>query len=241
MKDFISALFTESGFQSESPREQIRFYRKTVPEKVEYYLVLFINATELNTFENEALKNIQEIFQEKRKEVRDVHKNTSLIICVEFSSYAQDCVRYQNQMLRIEEDDYSFKKYLLPYTNSAIASLGKQSSLVEFLNKTVSNEELFREFTERIYTNETYFFTVQCFLKLPFLNLKIERGQQFVTIYQLLEQKISTSELAFLNEVLIPFQVDIFQRDQLLHQVLDPNDRTFETFLNSFFENASDT
>lgn len=240
MKELINRLFIECNFHIDSENDNVRFYRKNSSERVEYYLVLFLSKAELENF-NETPTHVQSVFQSKKSEYSDVAKNTSLIICVEFADFVNDCNKYKNKMLRIEEDDYWFKKYVLPFTVSGANSLVQNIPVVQQLNGIVSDVSLFQDFTSQMYRNETYFLAVQFFLKFPFLNLQIDPSQQFVSIPQLLSARISTGELSFLNDVLLPYALETLNRDQLVQQVLDPNDTAFDTFLNSFNANAQDT
>ncbi|MBD1422316.1 ABC-three component system middle component 1 [Sphingobacterium chuzhouense] len=242
MKELIKDIFIECGFVNEESND-VHFYRRNSSERVEYYLLQFISTNQLETFNQEALKKAHELFQEKKKLIKDVGNNTSLIVCVEFSTFLEDCIKYKNQMLAIEEDDYWFKKYLLPYTMSSVDSLRQNSNIIYHLNETVSNNALFEEFTAQIYSNEKYFLAVQFFLKLPFLNLTIDSEQRLDTIEQLLATRISFLEQNFLNEVLLPFPIESFNRDRLLQEILDPNSQSFDSFINSFTreQDASDT
>lgn len=240
MKVLIDSIFVESGFINEES-SNIYFYRKNSTERVEYYLIVFISKEELEKFNQSTLLRVHELFQEKKKLLKDVSNNTSLIICVEFSSFVTDCIKYKNRMLSIEEDDYWFKKYILPYTPNSAESLSESNNIVSYLNSIVSNETLFEEFTTQIFSNEQYFLTIQLFLKLPFLNININSEQKLDTIQQLLSTRISDFEQNFMSEILLSFPFGSFNGDRLREEILNPNNQSFDIFINSFPRNASDT
>jgi len=239
MKQLLRRLFNEFGFYSEETESEQLFFQKQEQGRIEYYLVLFITKSVLADYGPESLTDIHKLFDIKKEGISDIEKNTSLIICVLFDNYASDCQRYKNIMLQIEEDEYWFKKYLLPYTTQAVANFDLEIGITQQLNLVVNNDDNFKQFNEHIHSNESYFFAIQCFLKLPFLNLVIGNDEQFVSIRQMLATKISTDELSFLDNVLINYQVQRLQWEQLLSGVANPHSDVFDEFLQTFSKDAS--
>jgi hypothetical protein len=234
MKELLISIFREFGFFTAETDGEALFFQKESKEKVEYYLVMFLDKKGLEEYTPDTLAGIQQLLLAKKQAASDIDKNTSLLICVEFDNYQQDCPRYKNIMLQIEEDEYSYKKYLLAYTAKALESFRANEPVRDQLNTLVANDDNFRQFSEHIYAQEAYFFAVQTFLKLPFLNLVIGKDKQFVTIGQLLAGKLSTAELQFMNQRLVSYPMEGIRRDQLLAAVVDPRNDAFNDFFNTF-------
>lgn len=237
MKELIIALFQEFGFVTAEADQPVMFFQKHGTEKVEYYLVMFLDKAGLEGYTLESMNAIQQLLLAKKETASDIDKNTSLLICVEFDDYLTDCSRYKNIMLQIEEDEYAYKKYLLPFTAKALEPFSTVKSVFEQLNGLVADERRFSQFSGNIYAEDAYFFAVQTFLKLPFLNLIINRDKQFVTIGELLSRKISVTELSFMNGNLIIYPMENISRDQLLAAVVDPRNDSFTNFFNTFDSN----
>jgi hypothetical protein len=236
MKEILISIFKEFGFFADETSGEALFFQKEGKEKVEYYLVMFLDKKGLEQYNSDSLTYVQQLLLAKKQAAAasDIDKNASLLICVEFDNYQGDCPRYKNMMLQIEEDEYSYKKYLLPYTAKALESFRTTETVKDQLNTLVANEENFQQFSEHIYANEAYFFAVQTFLKLPFLNLVISEDKQFITISQLLAGKLSTAELQFMNQKLVSYPMENIGRDQLLAAVVDPRSDAFNEFFNTF-------
>lgn len=237
MKEIIIALFQEFGFFTAEADQPAMFFQKQGKEKIEYYLVMFLDKVGLEQYTLETLNDIQQLLMSKKEAASDIDKNTSLLICVEFDDYLTDCQRYKNIMLQIEEDEYAYKKYLLPFTAKALDMFSTDNPVFEQLNDLVADDTRFSQFSRNIYAEEAYFFAVQTFLKLPFLNLVISRDKQFVTIEQLLSRKISATELNFMNGNLIVYPMGNISRDQLLADIVDPRNDSFTNFFNTFDSN----
>ncbi|WP_126248005.1 ABC-three component system middle component 1 [Chitinophaga rhizosphaerae] len=237
MENIITQLFIKFGFVTLETDSRIKFFTNSNSDRSEYYLVLFIKKADLSTIDVN-LTEVLTLFESKKALATDVEKNTSLIICVEFENYAEDCVRYKNRLLQLEEDEFFYRKYVIPYTPNALLGLNNQNDIVTSIHQIISDEERFDAFNTQIFANEIYFLAMQLSIKLPFFNLNVARSDDFISISELLSQKISQGEQQFLSSILKAPQLEQNQRDQLLQKVLDPNDTTFDTFINSLIDDA---
>lgn len=241
MKEFITNLFAAFGFVTAETQGSTMFFTRAEGDRSEYYLLLFVKKTDLSDGMDAKFEMVNELFDIKKEVARDIEKNTSLVICVEFDSYREDCARYKNRLLQIEEDEFSYRKYVVPYTLAALSGLNEHENIVHLINQTISDENSFEAFNNQMFSSERYFLAMQLFIKLPFLNLSVSRSGDFVTIAALLSRKISSNEQQFLNNLLETRQPEQNEREQLLQKVLDPHDNSFDALLNSFIDNASST
>ncbi|TDQ79083.1 ABC-three component system middle component 1 [Sphingobacterium yanglingense] len=241
MRQSITTLFSAFGFTNTQTDSEVMFFTRTEEDRAEYYLVLIINKTGLVSEIEQKFEIVNALFDNKKRESRDIEKNTSLIIFVEFESYREDCPKYKNRLLQIEENEYFYRKYVIPYTPIALSNFTAEDNFVNSIEQTISNEKNFDAFNSDMFENEPYFFAMQLYIKLPFLNLNINRSENFFTIAAMLSEKIGTNEQLFLARVLDTPQLEQNERDQLLQKVLDPNDNSFDIFINSFIGDAPAT
>lgn len=238
MEKFVNRLFADFGFVTEEVLNTPMFFSRQGKDRAEYYLLLLVGKTDLSSSMDSKLERVNILFNEKKKSAKDVEKNTSLVIFVEFDSFREDCLKYKNRLLQIEEDEYFYRKYVIPYTKDALSLFNAQESIENSINKAITDESNFETFNNHMYSNEPYFFAMQLCIKLPFLNLSVNRSGEFATIETLLSQRIATTEQRFLDNILQTHQPEQNERDQLLKKVLDPNDNTFDSFINSFLGDA---
>lgn len=241
MEEFITKLFAALGFITEETTSSTMFFARAQEGRSEYYLLLFVKKEDLSDGMTTKFEEINALFDTKKKNARDIEKNTSLIICAEFENYREDCLRYKNRLLQIEEDEFFYRKYVVPYTQVALSGLNNSEDLLHSLRDTIAHEGSFEAYNNQMFANEAYFLAMQLFIKLPFLNLSVNSSGDFVTIETLLSQKIAANEKEFLDGVLRTGPVQPEERDQLLKKILDPNDNSFDEFINSFLGNASST
>jgi hypothetical protein len=57
------------------------------------------------------------IFNKKKKDLNEIEKNTSLIILLKVENLKKDFEELKNQIMRIEEDEYFFRKYIIIYND----------------------------------------------------------------------------------------------------------------------------
>jgi hypothetical protein len=235
MKQIIPQIFRECNFQRSVNENETEFYHLETAGRSEYYILEFIQAGELQQYNANSAYNAM---IERKEAFHDIEKNTSLILCVEFQQLADEYELFKNAMLKIEEDEYWFKKYLLPYTRAGVASINADIEIIPQLNATVLNENDFSAFRQNIFSVEHYFLAIQCFLKLPFLPFTPIISVDFVAIEQTLSNQLSSWDLTLLYEKITPFDNGAEGWETRKTQALTTNRTDFDQFLNNFFENV---
>lgn len=235
MKELIISIFRAFGFATEDVAKEILFFQPQDKEQVEYYLVQFITAAQLAAYSGNDAFNI---LQSEKPQFRDADKNTSLILCVEFKELKTDCPQHKNAMLQIEEDEFWFKKYLLAYTANAVTKFTPGDQVISQINAMVNEEQAFDRFNQHIYEDEGYFLGVQLFLKIPFLGMTTQHDRQFVTIEQMLVERLSAAELQLLYERIAPHPNEPDEWEQLRALSLNPKTDNLDQFLTQFFGDA---
>lgn len=235
MKQTIQSIFSERRFEQARDLENIFFYHSPTGGRSEYYVVDFISAADLQAYDAE---RAHEVIMSNKNAFHDVEKNSSLILCVEFNDLQNQYYQYKNAMLKIEEDEFWFKKYLLPYTDAAVQHFNMEAAIIPQLNELVLKETQFNAFRQNIFTGEAFFLAIQCFLKLPFLAFTPVLSADFVTIEQTMQSQLSTWELSMLYEKITPFDNNAEDWETRKVTALNARSNEFDEFLNNYFENV---
>ncbi|HTK21257.1 MAG TPA: ABC-three component system middle component 1 [Mucilaginibacter sp.] len=235
MKPIIRSIFSERGFVQAGNLEDTFFFHSPTGGRSEYYVIDFISAANLQTYDAE---RAYEVMISYKSAFHDVEKNSSLILCVEFNDLQNQYHQYKNAMLKIEEDEFWFKKYLLPYTAPAVNHFNLEIAIIPQLNELVLNETQFNAFRQNIFIGEAFFLAIQCFLKLPFLAFTPVLSADFVTIEQTMQSQLSTWELTMLYEKITPFDNNADDWEARKVIALDTRSDDFDEFLNNYFENV---
>jgi len=98
--------------------EKIDFYYK---ENQDFFIVEDFSKDELNNFfkdkkTNSLVNLLDNLKNDDSKNIfKDIEKNTSLIILLKVEKIKKDFEDLKNQIMKIEEDEYFFRKYIIVY------------------------------------------------------------------------------------------------------------------------------
>ncbi|TRW21976.1 hypothetical protein FMM05_19515 [Flavobacterium zepuense] len=198
MRDLIIKTFAEQGFKTPQSKDHAYFFEKEQEDKIEYYLVDFIEGRDLKGYlESQSGQTMFALFEENRKEKGDVEKNTSLVLCIKVSKIDTDLQAIKNEILAIEENDYWFRKYTIIYTDTGIFIPNDSEPIVVQLNRLLLEEGRFKSYKSDIYKDEIYFLAIQMFIKLPFLLISQQSQINYRSIYELMKEQLTEDEMMF--------------------------------------------
>ena len=201
--------------KSEKSTESISFYFK---ENQQYYIVVEYSVEEFKDFfDSTKTDSIISFFDDRKKESDDIQKNSSIIICVKVDNLKKEFRELNNQIMKIEEDEYFFKKYVILYTENSVRDLKTKDNIVATLQDRLSNITNFDQFQENNFFNDEYFLVVQLFVKLPFLTIEKSDSD-----FQSIEEKLLKAILADSNQNL---------NKKLLSEDKDKLDKLLDSFL----------
>ena len=151
-----------------------------------------------------------------------VKKNTSLFVTVKVENL-EKYEQFKNIAMRIEEDEYYFRKYVIFYTEEGLIELKSHTdSLLQYIqdNSDESDEEsLFDKFEKNMFFDDTYFIAMQLIIKLPFISLP-HSNDHFETIEDRIESRIKTAEL-LQQEKQVTQILELFNSDKIGSQLED--------------------
>ena len=201
--------------KSEKSTESISFYFK---ENQQYHIVVEYSVEEFKDFfDSTKTDSIISFFYDRKKESDDIQKNSSIIICVKVDNLKKEFRELNNQIMKIEEDEYFFKKYVILYTENSVRDLKTKDNIVATLQDRLSNITNFDQFQENNFFNDEYFLVVQLFVKLPFLTIEKSDSD-----FQSIEEKLLKAILADSNQNL---------NKKLLSEDKDKLDKLLDSFL----------
>ena len=118
--------------------------------------------------------------------------------------------------MTIEEDEYYFRKYVIFYTEDGLSKLAPDTqNLIDY----IQSENLFDEFENNMFFDESYFIAMQLIIKLPFISLP-HSNDYFETVEDRIESRIKTVEL-IVHERQVNDILNVFNGDSIGEQLDD--------------------
>ncbi len=208
MINIIKQLFENHNFQNteefSTSNNQVLFMRNLKKESVNFYLILFKETLDSNFLESEMPDYYNKInnINGKEYDVR-IDKNLSLII---FLKHAEGTLNrnIMNEVFKIEEDPYYFKKYVCVYTENQekefkeLLSNTSDENIGDILKNYVRQEESFLGFKKDSETENLYKLCITLFLKIPFLVLP-QQDENIHDLQQQIKDELTEKELLNIN------------------------------------------
>lgn len=191
MYTLLDGMFIGDGFEKNDNYSNFCFWKK---EDKEYYITIILDR---NSFEIFDVKNILDEFDKIKKEKSDIEKNTSLIIFVKLDNLETEFIELKNRIMDIEENEYWFKKYVVVYTNNSLINLKNASRL----NEVIFDELRFDNFKENLFADDEYFFTIQLFMKIPFLKIGLKESV-FSNLGEMIDNKLVFDQKQMVSRIL---------------------------------------
>ena len=117
-----------------------------------------------------------------------IKKNTSLFITVKVDNLEEE---YNKLTMKIEEDEYYFRKYVIFYTEDGLSKLEPCTKfLLKFIqsdDEKSENESSFDKFENEMFFDDAYFIAMQLIIKLPFISLPHSNDR-----FEVIEDRIKT-------------------------------------------------
>lgn len=232
MKKYLRDIFLNSGFKNNENDEKIDFYFK---ENQEYFLIEYFSIEELNNFKKDKKTNKLVNFIDYLKKndsdnkFDDIEKNTSLIIFLKVDDLKVDFDKIKNQVMKIEEDEYFFRKYIIVYDEKWEKAIKKIKSIDE-LNKELSWWINLEKFRENNHWNSKWFLIIQLFAKLPFLELMVE-PLNLENLLDEINKKTKAENLDELNKIILNQNLEENFFSNLENQILDIENKEIDIFI----------
>lgn len=127
-----------------------------------------------------------------------IKKNTSLFVTIKVDELKQSYESLRNMIMKVEEDEYYFRKYVILYTEEGLSRLNSNiEDLLNYIQSTSpEGEYLFDKFERDMFFHTSYFIAIQLIIKLPFASLHHSDNH-----FEIVEDKIQARiEMEGLND-----------------------------------------
>lgn len=213
MKDVMIKLFGEYNFIKTWEENNKMFFINTDKKIVSYFILNFINCTNISDDEELIRKELSKLEEEyvdgrdenkgikysiinsfeNKQEMSQLDKNTSAVYLVEFSEI-NILSKYRNLIYSIEESPDYFKRYILPYTKKQVAGLKKvladynDKNIVEILSQLADVEENYYSLMNGTNNNSVYEFVIRLFSKIPFLQYRFKATSDEISLEKIVKE-----------------------------------------------------
>lgn len=206
MLPLIKRIIAESGYylNERSNQDNLLFEK----QNKEYFLIADYSEDEISDFfSNEKTKSLLSFFEDLKKTISGIEKNTSLIICLKVNNLQDDTERLKNLLYKIEEDEYFFKKYVITYTDNSISTLVDSDTIINTIHKKILEPGRFDQFRNDYFFDDEYFVVIQLFVKIPFL--RFEQGDlEFQNLSEVLDTGLTEMKLHHIEDVILSSNID---------------------------------
>lgn len=192
MHTILHQIFNNSRFMNDI-ETRLELYHK---DHAEYYIIEKYTPEEINDFFN-CEKTTKIIKEFQAREEKNIEKNTSLIIIVKVQDLKEFYKKNINQIMKIEEDEYYFRKYIILYDEKGEKEL-QHKSKNDFSNNDIFNilneNGMFEAFEKDMFFNSSFFICMELAIKLPFIIIP-QSEEKYKTLEQILKERIKALKL----------------------------------------------
>lgn len=205
MIDIVSALFYHHGFAQQEITNGYFYTRESIED---YWVVI---KEDVNT-----LLGKQSDYFEKCKKLclePNLDKNLSMLVLWETDGKVER-EEFKRNKMSLEEDPYYFKKYVIGYAKNELADLkqkiGKDDA-VTFIENNIISKEMFDKYKEEPFVKEWYSLMYRIAIKIPFLNINIEKSQGLQSLFNQNDEALKKDNILEFNNIIFAKLKDLSQ------------------------------
>lgn len=221
MINLLKRIFTEYDFERGVFENTDDTFAK-IKNNESYIVSEFTKEEFFKFFESEKINLIIKKFEIWQQKCPEIKKNTSLIILLKGEK--KDFFEYRNQIFKIEEDEFFFRKFVINYSSDSYSELSKEVNLMDKLTQLITDDVRFKAFEKDLFSDPEYNLIMQLFVKLPFVVLHRE-----TEALEDLDNKIKEN-LNLRNLLEVKNHIETFFQQQL-EEPSDHIDKFAEAFL----------
>lgn len=170
MNDILRKTFDDHGFDT---RELPGNILLSAIDNQEYYLIVQYSEEELiEFFELKKTNEIIKQFEELQSEIDDIKKNTTLFIYVETNNIEEFHKDFRNNIFKIEEDEYFFRKHVIIFSKESIKNINEKHEISKEIHRILLKDDGIDKFEKEYCKDEEFYLAVQLMAKIPFLVFK---------------------------------------------------------------------
>lgn len=196
----------------------------------DFYIISSYDIEEFsNFFDGKRTNSIVDDFNKLESKLSGLAKNTSFIIFIEVENIETFYTENKNQIMKIEEDEYFFRKYVIIYNESSIRFFKLNQQISKQLYDVLSADEKMNKFENNLFFDDEFVVSMQLMIKIPFIQL-----QENKKILDLLDKKIN-KKIAYdnleennssINDLLLIIENDADYFEELENAILNDKEDT---------------
>ncbi|CEN78417.1 ABC-three component system middle component 1 [Paraclostridium sordellii] len=234
--DIIDNILTENKFcrlekveeKSNINKEQGKLYiQKSKDSVTQYLLVLNINKEDLMNAKEFLEKNQINIYQRLKNHTNNstFDKNISLLLCIEYNE-GEKFEEINQHIMKIEEDPYCFKKFVLFYTKNELIEINNELNKQECCIWKFIKEKFEGNKVIDIEKNIIKFITKLC-IKMPYIPIEFNNSHKFNNIEDKVNQRIEEQNLQYIWNNINNYELgslknlDLSIRNEKLDEILN--------------------
>lgn len=196
MENIVVKLLENNGYQNIGSVAEIGIFTYQSELLRDVIIVAPYSTGDLNAFDkSDITRSVMDQFDLACSVNPNALKDTSLIMCHKVENYI-DLDEVKNTTLKIEENAFGFRKYVLPYTSSSIngiIDMNGQTLLTELPRKL---QDGFSAYAESPAGNDIseYETILRIYSKLPFLNY-VREENEWNSLDSFLQEKLKEHEV----------------------------------------------
>lgn len=160
-----------------------------------YLVVNCANAQLDEVIESDYIKAIAKVFRKQEFHIGEMDRNTSLLI---LSSHNVDESINTSAKVKIEDDPYYFKKYVLSYSELAkskselwLSHNLKKGSLVTAIQEYIGDTNKFDDYKTNHLNEEVYSYFIELVTKIPNFPMRIVEQQRIQSVDTFLQEELT--------------------------------------------------
>lgn len=225
IKNILEKIFQEDWFE----KRKIFFYKDWG-----YFAIHFCEWQEIkNFFNDQRVSDIISLRDEMTLNDRDILKNLSLIISLKIDNI-NNFEDYKNDILKVEEDEYFFRKYVLVYDEVGGNEFFKRftsNKILDELNNFLWKMD-FDEFRKNKYNSSFNWLIIQLFIKLPFLRINNIHNETLQNLTETINKFLEEKKLKQLDDFVLNSEKWSLKE----YNILDIENLEIENFFNNLSE-----
>jgi len=227
MIKIANQIFQESGFSNSklnlsSNEFSFEFWTNDNIDFVNYYLVIYLKELPDNFLTEKIAMYFEKIKTMTDGYNKQMDKNLSLII---FFDETKNKLR-DEEIFKIEEDPYFFKKYVITYNSTSYKYLENNlndfvGTVEEFINSVINDTRKFVNFKlkdDSVENLDLYELCSKLIIKLPFINL-LSRTEKFSNLTETIDQILEENNVYELKERILKMNIEKFSFQKYLELI----------------------
>lgn len=215
MNELISKIFSERFIEKKN--EFGFLYELNEKDKKEFWFVFAGDIKNVVNIQGDILQKCKEVNNDKTLE-----KNISLLVLWNTGGQIDEST-LKREIMKLEENPFHFKKYVLYYSQREVDELKNVLDLndvVKSISKNIISNDVFNEYKKGPLKQSWQSLLYRIAIKIPFIPILIEPASNFESLISLNKKSLKSSNLDEVNDLLFAI-INKYTIDQISDKKFD--------------------